>query len=113
MPSVSIQTNLSSEKVPATFLKNVADEIADQLGKPPSVMMAVLETDKNMLFGGSDEPTLLAEVDGIELSAEAAPGISNYLFGLVEEELGIPAGRVFVKFTSVERGFWAGNGKVF
>ena len=87
--------------------------VAELLGKPESVTMAVVETGLPMTFGGTPEPTVLFEVEGIELDGEPAEGLCIVLSDLAEEKLGVPADRTFLKLGNVPRGYWAGNRKVY
>ncbi len=113
MPLIQIKTNTAAPENAAEFLKETADEVAKLLGKPPSVMMSEFESGRTLLLGGSDDPAALIDVEGIGLNADQAPPVSAYLFQRIEQELGIPPSRVFIKFYDVPRGRWAGNGKIF
>ena len=114
MPLVRIQTNAQLQKNEETALATSATTVvAEVLGKPESVTMAVVETGLSMTFGGTPEPTALFEVEGIELGGEPAEGLCQGLSDLAEEKLGVPASRTFVKLGNVPRGYWAGNRKVY
>lgn len=114
MPLVRIQTNAQLQKNEETALATSATTVvAELLGKPESVTMAVVETGLPMTFGGTPEPTVLFEVEGIELDGEPAEGLCIGLSDLAEEKLGVPADRTFLKLGNVPRGYWAGNRKVY
>ncbi len=114
MPLVRIQTNTSLDGDSENRLAAEATAIvARELGKPESITMAVVESGRSMTFGGTTEPTALIEVEGIELSADTAEGLSESFSNFSEDRLGVPASRTFVKLTTVPRGHWAGNRKVY
>ena len=114
MPLIQIRTNVSlSEEATTELLKKATTVAARELSKPESIMMAAASTGAAMLFGGTDGPTALFEIEGIELSSEPANALCLALSDLAEAELHVPADRVFVKLTNVPRGNWAGNRKVY
>ena len=114
MPLIQIRTNadLSDEQTNA-LLKEATTIAARELGKPESIMMATASIGAAMLFGGTDGPTALFEIEGIELSDEPTGALCEALCDLAEQQLSVPANRVFVKLTNVPRGNWAGNRKVY
>lgn len=113
MPLVSIYTSISVGE-PDKILSLVTKLAAAELGKPESIMMARLEAESDLSFGGTtDEPAALFEVEGIELSDEKAGPLTTKLCDFAEAELEVPKSRVFVKLTNVPRGMWGGNGKVY
>jgi phenylpyruvate tautomerase PptA (4-oxalocrotonate tautomerase family) len=66
-----------------------------------------------MLFGGSDDPVAFLELKAIGLPARKTRRLSEALCKLVEDHLGIPASRVYVKFITVPRGMWGWKGDTF
>lgn len=114
MPLIQIRTNVSlSEEATTVLLKEATTITARELGKPESIMMATASNGAAMLFGGTNDPTALFEIEGIELEAAPAPALCDALCDLAEAQLQVPANRVFVKLTNVPRGFWGGNRKVY
>ena len=114
MPLIQIRTNVSLlEEATTELLKEATTITARELGKPESIMMATASTGAAMLFGGTDGPTALFEIEGIELTPEPAKGLCEALSDLAESHLEASADRVFVKLTNVPRGNWAGNRKVY
>lgn len=114
MPLLQITTNQEVARPDAEVITMEAGRIvAETIGKPESVMMASLRSDACLAFGGTFDPAALFEIEGIELSAEFSDMLSNRLSDLAEENLTVPASRVFVKLTNVPRGNWAGNRRVF
>jgi len=114
MPLVKIHTNVSPPESERESLAAEAGAIvAEEIGKPESIMMARLEAGACLTFGGTAEPSALFEIEGIELSADPTEALCHRLSDLAEARLGAPAARVFVKLTHVPRGAWAGNRKVY
>ena len=113
MPLVSIYTSGSVAETDEV-LTEITSLAAAELGKPESIMMVRLQAESTMAFGGTAEvPSTLFEIEGIELSDAKAEPLTLKLCQFATEKLGTPAERVFVKLTSVPRGMWGGNGKVY
>jgi len=114
MPLIQIRTNVSlSKEATNELLKEATTIAARELGKPESIIMATASTGAAMMFGGTDAPTALFEIEGIELSAEPTGALCTALCDIAAEHLSTPPDRVFVKLTNVPRGLWGGNRKVY
>lgn len=114
MPYLKIQTNLPlSKKAGQTVLKSASALVATELEKPESFVMVALEPDTAMLFAGSDDPVAFLELKAIGLPAKQTKALSAALCALIEEHLGIPRDRVYVKFIDVHHSMWGWKGDVF
>lgn len=114
MPLVRIQTNADLDTaICHELMVESARIVAQELGKPESIMMAVVEPRTAMTFGGTIDPTALFEIEGIELEDEPAGPLCEALSDLIERIAAVPAQRVFVKLANVPRGYWAGSRRVF
>ncbi|HWL15140.1 MAG TPA: phenylpyruvate tautomerase MIF-related protein, partial [Opitutus sp.] len=87
--------------------------VARELEKSEDFVMIALQPDTPMLFAGSDAPVAFLELKSIALPARRTKSLSAALCGLIEEHLGIPKDRVYVKFIDVSRGMWGWKGDVF
>ncbi|HWL16296.1 MAG TPA: phenylpyruvate tautomerase MIF-related protein [Opitutus sp.] len=114
MPYLKIQTNLPlTEKAEETVLRSASALVARELEKSEDFVMIALQPDTPMLFAGSDAPVAFLELKSIALPARQTKTLSAVLCGLIEEHLGIPKERVYVKFIDVGRGMWGWKGDVF
>ncbi|HTQ30048.1 MAG TPA: phenylpyruvate tautomerase MIF-related protein [Opitutaceae bacterium] len=114
MPYLNIQTNLPlAEKAERTILQHASALVAAELGKPEEFVMVALEPDTPMFFAGSDEPVAFLELKSIGLPAGKTKKLSAALCALIEEHLGIPKDRVYVKFIDVHHSMWGWKGDVF
>ena len=114
MPYLKIQTNLPlSRKAERTVLKTASALVAKELAKPEDLVVLALQDDTHMLFAGTDDPVAFLELKAIGLSARRSRKLSEALCQLIKEHLGIPSGRIYVKFVTVPRGMWGWRGDAF
>ncbi|NEX19293.1 hypothetical protein G3480_03025 [Thiorhodococcus mannitoliphagus] len=114
MPTLRITTNA---QVPgaerAGFLAKASQTVAEMLGKPESYVMVVLEEGRDMLFGGTDEPTAYLELKSLGLPESKSADFSSALCALLGETLGIAAGRIYIEFAAPPRHLFGWNGGTF
>ncbi|MDD5036862.1 MAG: phenylpyruvate tautomerase MIF-related protein [Methylococcaceae bacterium] len=114
MPYLKIQLNRSLEAEKSQpFLALVSQQTAKELGKPESYVMAELTTNPAMLFAGTDEPAAYVELKSIGLPSVQHKALSQLLCSLLEQELGVPPGRIYIEFTDVKGACWGWNGSTF
>lgn len=114
MPLLRIQTNqaVAPEQRDA-LLTALTRTVAELLAKPPAYVQVVLETEVAMAFGGTTEPTALAELRSLGLPHEAPKAISARLCTLFQEELRVPPDRTFIVCADHPRTHWGWNGGTF
>ncbi len=111
MPYLKIQTNLPlSQKAERTVLQTASALIASELSKPEEFVMLALQDNTHMLFAGSDDPVAFLELKAVGLPVKKTRPLSAKLCKLIEEHLGIPPQRVYVKFIDVKHGMWGWKG---
>lgn len=114
MPLLRIQTNAQLEKSTLqSLLRSASQLVSAQLGKPEQYVMVAIESNPNMLFGGTSEPLAYLELKSIGLPDEATGGLSKALCGLLQEALSISQERVYVEFSNAPRHLWGWNGATF
>ena len=114
MPLLRIQTNQStSPDARQALLSKASELVAEQLGKPEQYVMVTMEPDQSMLFAGSDAPLAFLELKSIGLPESQTADLSNALCGLMQQELNIEQGRVYIEFTDAPRKMWGWNGATF
>jgi len=112
MPYLHLHTNVSIEDE-ASFLKLCSETAARSLGKPESYVMVNLSHGRPMLFAGSDEPLAYIELKSLGMPGHATAELSATLCKMVEQELGIEGGRVYIQFSGPDRNMWGWDGGTF
>lgn len=114
MPLLRIQTNtkLTDDKRDA-LLKKASRAVAQALGKPEDYMMVSLETDRPMMFAGSQVPAAFLDLRAIGLPTGQTEQLSALLCDLARTELGVAKERVYINFANVPANLWGWNGETF
>jgi phenylpyruvate tautomerase len=114
MPLLSIQTNQTvPEERKAGLIAAASQLTANQLGKPESYVMVSMQDQCPMCFAGTTDPTAYLELKSIGLPASRTKELSAMLCSFVEEQLGIPADRVYIEFSDAARDMWGWAGGTF
>lgn len=114
MPMLKIQTNTPVAEDNRKMLAALASSaVAEMLGKPERYVMVSIEENPAMLFGGSDAPLAYLELKSIGLPESKTGEFSTRLANLLEEQLGLPADRVYIEFADAARNMWGWNGGTF
>ena len=113
MPLLSIETNQEFSDKQDAFLQTASLTVAKLLEKPEQYVMVRLRHNLAMRFAGSDKPTALLELKSLGLPEENTREYSRALCELVENELGIPADRIYIEFSNPERHMWGWNEGTF
>jgi phenylpyruvate tautomerase PptA (4-oxalocrotonate tautomerase family) len=114
MPTLLIKTTaeIATERR-KVILEAVSAAVAEQLGKPESYIMVVLETDCDILFGADDSPAAYLELKSLGLPEDRTAALSQGLCALLGRHFGIPAKRVYIEFASPPRHLFGWNGGTF
>ena len=112
MPLLRLTTNQPPNNAEVT-MKELSTGLARLLGKSEQYVMVQLETDAALVFGGSAEPCLLAEVASLGLDEEASRAITPELCALLGAQMNVPPERIYIWYASPPRAFWGWNGKTF
>jgi phenylpyruvate tautomerase len=114
MPVLKLQTNLAVVGQQAeTMLRQASAAAAELLGKPERYVVAILEADTPMTFGGTTAPAAYLELKSIGLPRERTPELSRKLTDLVAGGLGVSPDRIYIEFSDSERDLWGWNGATF
>ncbi len=114
MPYLKIQTNLPvTRKARRVVLREASALVEHELEKPEDFVMVALEPDTAMLFGGTDDPVAFLELKAVGLPVRRTKQLSKVLCAMIQEHLGIPKDRVYVKFIDVKHGMWGWKGDTF
>ena len=114
MPLLKIQTNQTVDADrQKTLITRASQAVADMLGKPERYVMVSIEHNPAMLFGGSDAPLAYLELKSIGLPESRTAEFSKALAGLLADELGLPADRIYIEFADAPRAMWGWDGGTF
>jgi phenylpyruvate tautomerase PptA (4-oxalocrotonate tautomerase family) len=107
MPYLKIQTNQPlTDSARQQFLTKSSTVVAEGLGKPERYVMVSFEPAVPMLFAGNAEPCAYLELKSIGLPEARTGELSQALCELAEQELGVPADRVYIEFSDAPRRMW-------
>lgn len=114
MPLLSLESNQElTERQTAALLKDASQQIAQQLGKPERYVMVRYQYNPTLLFAGDSRPLAYLQLKSIALPQDATASLSQHLCQLLERHAQIPADRVYIEFTDVQRALWGWNGGTF
>jgi phenylpyruvate tautomerase PptA (4-oxalocrotonate tautomerase family) len=114
MPLLKIQTNqLIDSDRQKTLINRASQELASILGKPERYVMVSIEHNPAMLFGGSDAPLAYLELKSIGLPESKTADFSRALANLLNDQLALPADRIYIEFSDAPRAMWGWNGGTF
>ena len=114
MPFLQIQTNLEVSPADRDMLLTQASElVSTHLGKDEKYFMGLVQGGQSMSFGGSEAPLAFLQLKALGLPTDHTSELSAALCTLVTDTLAIPAERIYIEFSNVERGMWGWNGGVF
>ncbi len=114
MPYLSVTTSKAIGGWHAKeYLHAATTLVANQLGKPESVVMTALHQPQVMSFGGNDAPCAMLELSALALEDERVPELYRTLHDLTVERLALPGDRVFINFHDLPRGRWGSDGRLF
>lgn len=114
MPLLKIQTNSSMHADKRRLLASTASGlVADMLGKPERYVMVSVEENPAMMFAGSDAPLAYLELKSIGLPQSETAEFSATLSEMIENQLGLPADRIYIEFADAPRSMWGWNGGTF
>ena len=114
MPLLRITTNkpVDQDQLPE-LLKQASTDVAGMLGKPERYVMVDFVFNPHMLFAGTSAALAYLELKSIGLPGERTGEFSEALCQLMQQQLHIPAERVYIEFSAAERHLWGWNSGTF
>ena len=116
MPLITVKTSAPAPAPEAAnaLLRALSTRLATLLGKPERYVMTALEADAAMTFAGDAAPACYVEIKSIgNLDPERTRATSAALCTLLEEQLQVPADRIYISFDDVPGRLWGWNGGTF
>jgi len=112
MPYMMVQTNAEIPDA-AAFMSRSSGFLSRKLGKPESYVMIAIEPATDMMFSGSSESCVYAELKSIGLPESQTTALSQALCEFLATELGVAADRVYIEFAAVPATMWGWNSSTF
>jgi phenylpyruvate tautomerase len=111
MPYFNIETNQPIDATSSSdLMKKATGFLAGMMGKPEHVIMVTIKTGMPYLFGGTDEPTAYVQIKAVALVKDKCPEYSKQVCDFLEDEIGVPADRVFIEFIDIDPKIFGFNG---
>ena len=113
MPYINtkVTTEITFEK--EEVLKARLGKALSLIGKPEAYLMLSFEENCHLWFAGTnDEDAAYVEVALLHSAPKVSyEKLTAEICNILSEELGIPSGRIYVKFSETE--FWGWDGRMF
>ncbi|MDM8523837.1 phenylpyruvate tautomerase MIF-related protein [Desulfococcaceae bacterium HSG8] len=114
MPYFKIETSQEPDfTVIRELPKKASVFISDLLGKPENWVMISINYGTEMMFGGNSKPAAHVELKSIGLSKENCADLSEAICNFIEEELRVPATRIYIDFRNIEKKQFGWNRTTF
>ena len=114
MPLLHIQTNLSlTAKQTSDTLKTLSSQVANWLEKSENFVQIILQPQQPMTFAGTEQPTAHIRWESLGFGQRSFEELSQLLCRLIQQCLGIPSERIFIRFCEVARSQWGWDGHTF
>ncbi len=114
MPILTICTNVILDKdAEHALLSTASRHIAKALSKPERYVMTSCQSGCTMLFAGTADPLAYLELKSIGLQQSQTEELSAMLAELINNELKIPANRLYIEFSDAPRTMWGWNSGTF
>ncbi len=114
MPLLHIQTNLSlTAKQTSDTLKTLSSQVANWLEKSENFVQIILQSQQPMTFAGTEQPTAHIRWESLGFGQRSFEELSQLLCRLIQQCLGIPSERIFIRFCEVARSQWGWDGHTF
>ena len=114
MPCLIVHRNFTLEKEEAgAFQDRLGGIVEKVLHKPGAYIMVILDDEKAIRFGGSDDPALFIEVKSIGLPGDSPSQLSREICAAAAEMCSVPADRIYIEFADSPGKMWGWNGGTF
>ncbi|MDE6710178.1 MAG: hypothetical protein K2J76_06800 [Oscillospiraceae bacterium] len=111
MPFINVKANVNVTKEKAESIKSALGTAITAIpGKSEGWLMVGVEGDYTLYFKGTDEPAALVEVQIYgNHSGGAMSALTGKITGILSDNLGISADRIYVSYMCTENWGWNGN----
>lgn len=111
MPFINVKTNVSVSEEQKTSIKSAMGRAITAIpGKSESWLMVGIEPEYALWFKGEDTPAAMVEVSVFgSPSSDALGALTSHITGILTDNIGVPADRIYVKYTSTADWGWNGS----
>lgn len=103
MPIFTLATNLQSSQIPDNFSKTTSSLVAKLLSKPESYVAVMIDANRALIFGGTNEPAAIVVLKSIGgVGDERNKSHSKQLCAHIKQHLGIATNRIYIEFVDIE-----------
>ena len=114
MPCVIVHRNFPIETGDISNMQDrLCSVVEEVLHKPKAYIMVMVDGQKPIRFGGSDEAALFIEVKSIGLPGDSPTRLSAGICSAVEELFSVPGDRVYIEFSDSPHDKWGWDGGTF
>ena len=114
MPFLKLNTNVSVDDVKTPqLMSELSQLLAKETGKPERYVMVEVCADKQMIFGGNNEPLAYIECKSIGLSVVQVKSLSHSISQVLKTQLNVSAERIYIEFSHCPADYWGWNGSTF
>lgn len=114
MPYLKIQTNREiPDDLRQEILRKASLLVSKNLGKPEMYVMVRFDPVQPMMFAGNNHPCAYLELKSIGLLESRTETLSSVLCQFVNDELKIPAERIYIEFADARDSMWGWNSSTF
>ncbi len=114
MPCLIVKTNQSlTDEQQLACCHSLSEKTASLLGKPEMYVMVIVESQVNMTFSGTTEPTAYLELKSINLPEDATSELSSELCQHIGTLLDVSADRIYIEFSNAQRHLWGWDSRTF
>ncbi len=109
MPLITAKVSTDITKEKEISLKSQFGTAIELIGKSESWLMVEFQDNCRLYFKGDDAPAAMLEVDLFGKASDSGyDALTEKLTEIVEKELGIPKGRIYVKYSEIDHWGYSG-----
>lgn len=114
MPCLIVHRNFPLEEGQASALQESLCSIVEEvLHKPKAYIMVVVDGEKPIRFGGSDDRALFVEVKSIGLPGDSPTRLSREICRIAGDSLAVRPDRIYIEFADSPGKMWGWNVRTF
>ncbi len=114
MPLIKMETSVHlPDETKLALVQSLSGIVSQATGKPEQYVMATI-SDAEICMSGKIGAAAFIDVRSIgSINSQVNKKISKEIKELLEKEIGIEGGRVYLNFTDIPAGNWGWNGSTF
>jgi len=115
MPAIILRTSVKcTDEQKNSLAKGLSKICADNIGKPESYVMSVVQDAATICFGGNLQPAAMLDVKSIgSLNANVNATLSKAICEFLATSINIEPNNIYINFTDVARENWGWNSGTF